>query len=50
MSDSKGPVLFEDLIFSQDTYEKDQKGRKRPLVQGKRDSYISTTEEVIKIT
>ena len=25
-SDSKGPVLFEDLIFPQDTYEKDQKG------------------------
>ncbi len=47
-SDSKGPVLFEDLIFPQDTYEKDQKGRKRPLVQGKRDSYISTTEKVMK--
>ena len=47
-TDSAGPVLFEDLTFPQDTYEKDQKGRERPLVHGKRESYISTKEKVTK--
>ena len=35
-------LLFEDLIFPQDTYEKDKKGRKRAVLEGKRNSYSST--------
>ncbi len=40
-------LLFEDLIFPQDTYDKDKKGRKRPVPKGKRD-YISSKEKVSK--
>jgi hypothetical protein len=36
------------LSYPQDTYERDKKGRKRPLGQRKRYSYISTTEKVMK--
>ena len=36
-------LLFEDLTFPQDTYEKDKKGRKRPVREGKRD-FISSKE------
>ena len=32
---TQNAVLLEDLIFPQDSYEKDKKGRKRPAVQGK---------------
>ena len=40
--------MFEDLIFPQDSYEKDKKGRKQPAVQGKRVEYTSSFEEVSK--
>ena len=33
--ENKTAVLFEDLIFPQDSYEKDKQGRKRPAVPGK---------------
>ena len=36
-------LLFEDLTFPQDTYEKDKEGRKRPVREGKRD-FISSKE------
>ena len=45
---NKGAILFEDLIFPQDSYEKDKKGRKRPAVQGKREEYFSSNEKVSK--
>ena len=35
--------MFEDLTFPQDTYEKDKKGRKQPVPEGKRD-FISSKE------
>ena len=35
-------------IFPQDTYEKAKKGGKRAVVEGKRDSYSSTCENVCK--
>ncbi len=41
-------LLFEDLIFPQDTYEKDKKGCKHAVPEGKRDSYSSTSEKVCK--
>ena len=31
--ENKGAVIFEDLIFPQDSYEKDKQGKKRPAVQ-----------------
>ena len=43
---TQNAVLFEDLIFPQDSYEKDKKGRKRPAVQGKRVEYTSLFEGV----
>ena len=36
-------LLFEDLTFPQDTYEKDKEGRKRPVREGERD-FISSKE------
>ena len=44
----KNAVLFEELIFPQDSYEKDKKGSKRPAVQGKRVEYTSSFEKVSK--
>ena len=41
-------LLFEDLIFPQDSYDKDKKGRKRPIPEGKREDYCSTREKVSK--
>ena len=46
---TQNAVLFEDLIFPQDSYEKDKKGRKRPAVEGKIVEYTSSFEEVSKI-
>ena len=40
-------LLFEDLTFPQDTYEKDKKGRKQPVPEGKRD-FISSKEKLSK--
>ncbi len=40
-------LLFEDLTFPHDTYDKDKKGRKRPVPKVKRD-YISSKEKVSK--
>ena len=40
-------LLFEDLTFLQDTFEKDKKGRKQPVPEGKRD-FISSKEKVSK--
>ena len=37
-------LLFEDLIFPQDSYDKDKKGRKRPVPEGKREDYCLTRE------
>ena len=45
---SQNAVLFEDLTFPQDSYEKDKKGRKRPAVQGKRVEYTSSFEKMTK--
>ena len=45
---TQNAVLFEDLTFPQDSYEKDKKGRKQPAVQGKRVAYTSSFEEVSK--
>ena len=45
---TQNAVLFEDLIFPEDSYEKDKKGRKQPAVQGKRVEYTSSFEEVSK--
>jgi hypothetical protein len=47
-STTQEALLFEDLIFPQNTYEKDKKGRKCAVVEGKRDSYSSTCEKVCK--
>ena len=41
-------VLFEDLTFPQDSYEKDKQGKERPAVQGKREKYYSSNEKVSK--
>ena len=41
-------LLFEDLIFPQDSYDRDKKGRKCPVLEGKRDGYCSTKEKVSK--
>ena len=41
-------ALFEDLIFPQDSYEKDKQGKKRPVVQGKRKEYYSSNKKVSK--
>ena len=47
-STAQEALLFEDLISPQDTYEKDKKGRKRAVPEGKKDSYSSTSEKVCK--
>ena len=47
-STAQEALLFEDLIFPQDTYEKDKKGRKRAVPEGKRDSYSLMSEKVCK--
>ena len=36
-------VLFEDLIFPQDSYEKDKNVRKRAIVEGKREFFLVTS-------
>jgi hypothetical protein len=45
---TQAALLFEDLIFPQDSYDKDKKGRKRPIPEGKREDYCSTREKVSK--
>ena len=45
---TQAALLFEDLIFPQDSYDRDKKGRKRPVLEGKRDGYCSTKEKVSK--
>ena len=45
---TQAAMLFEDLIFPQDSYDKDKKGRKRPVSEGKREGYCSTKEKVSK--
>ena len=42
---AQAALLFEDLIFPQDSYDKDKKGRKRPIPEGKREDYSSTREK-----
>ena len=39
-------LLFEDLIFPQETYEKDKVGRKRPIARGRRESYTASNAKV----
>ena len=45
---TQAAMLFEDLIFPQDSYDKDKKGRKRPVSEGKREGYCSTKEKLSK--
>ena len=45
---AQAALLFEDLIFPQDSYDKDKKGRKRPIAEWKREDYSSTREKVSK--
>ena len=40
---SQDAVLFEDLIFPQDSYEKDKNVRKRAIVEGKREFFLVTS-------
>ena len=46
--DNKSAVIFENLIFPQDSYEKDKQGKMRPVVQGKREEFYSSGEKVSK--
>ena len=45
---TQAALLFEDLISHQDSYDRDKKGRKRPVLEGKRHGYCSTKEKVSK--
>ena len=45
---TQAALLFEDLIFPQDSYHKDRKGCKCPVREGKREGYCSTREKVSK--
>ena len=47
MQTRETPTLFEDLLFPQDSYEKDKSGsRKRPAREGKRESYNSSSSKL----
>ena len=44
--ENKSAVLFEYLIFPQDSYEKDKQVNKRPGVQEKREEYYSFNKKL----
>ena len=46
--ENKSAVIFEDLICPQDSYEKDEQGKKRPVAQGEGEEYYSSNEKVSK--